>query len=104
MIAFFKDMQSTHLHALLFNLGVLILQIFMPEETPFKKIYHEWYSALDLYFFEFGCFDSGPPHFKVSFYFFPEPVFVSYLCANELPEQSKKSPCWLFTLTENLAC
>lgn len=41
MIAFFKDMQSTHLHALLFNLGVLILQIFMPQETPFKKIYHE---------------------------------------------------------------
>lgn len=40
---------------------------------------------------KFGCFDSRPPHFKVSFYFFPEPVFVSYLCANVLPEQSKKS-------------
>lgn len=38
IIAFFKDMLTTHLHALLFNLGVLILQIFMHQKKPFFLI------------------------------------------------------------------
>lgn len=50
-----------------------------------NDVLHWIYTSLKLVWF-----DSRLPHFKVSFYFFSEPVFVSYLCANELPKQSKK--------------
>jgi len=76
---------------------MLILQVFMHGKKQFfffLNVKIEWYSALILDYFEYGIFWLQASTLQSINLLFPwtilEPVFASYLCANVLPEQSKR--------------